>query len=195
MKAFKGYEAKVTAGQDKLPVGNYPVRIISAEEQRYDWGNVLVLKFDIADGDYIDYYTNRYNRRQSDSEKYKGFFRVNIPTGDGSDKDKWNVHRFNNIMGCLERDNPGFKWNWDEKRLSGLKTGMVFRSREWAYDGNTGFYTEPYAIVPISMLEQTNTPKPKMLTNEQKLANGIRITMDTDEEFDTIDNGAGDLPF
>jgi hypothetical protein len=186
MEAFKGYEAKATEGGDKLPVGNYKVRIIDAAEVTYSWGNVLQIRFDIDDGPFKDYYTNRYRNRQNKDENYKGVFRLTVPKGDDTDKDAWNIRRFNNAMGVLEKDNPGWKWRWDEKKLSGLKCGMVFRSKEWEYNGKTGFYPEPYNLASRDVLDMIATPAPKRLARSIDIAN---------DEFVAVDSSAGDLPF
>lgn len=196
MKAFKGYEPKVNTGNfDRLPVGNYIVKILAAKEQAYTWGSVLLIQFDIAEGEYAGYYTDRYNNRQNKEEKYKGVFRLNVPKADGSEKDKWTMAKFNHCMGCLEADNPNFTWKWDESKLKGLKAGMVFREKEWAYDGKTGTYPEPFNLARIDDIEKglVRTPKPKLLSEEEKQAAGLP-NIDVDE-FTEINSDAGDLPF
>jgi hypothetical protein len=45
-------------------------------------------------------------------------------------------------MWAIEQSNPGYTWDWDEKKLKGKKIGVIYRNREWEYNGNTGWTTE-----------------------------------------------------
>ena len=53
MKKLKGYEsAKPYSEQERLPAGGYILRVLNVEYQENDWGDVIILSFDIAEGEY-----------------------------------------------------------------------------------------------------------------------------------------------
>ena len=53
MKAFNGLEIKKSVGaSDPLPAGGYVANILNAKVEEYSWGEVLVISFDIAEGEY-----------------------------------------------------------------------------------------------------------------------------------------------
>ena len=57
MKPFNGFEAKKAAGaRELLPAGGYVAKILNAEEVSYDWGNVLLISFDIIEGPFKDFF-------------------------------------------------------------------------------------------------------------------------------------------
>ena len=52
MKAFNGLEIKKSAGaSEPLPAGGYVAKILNAKVEEYSWGEVLVISFDIAEGE------------------------------------------------------------------------------------------------------------------------------------------------
>lgn len=143
MKAFNGYEAKRSgSGRETLPAGGYICKILSAKEESYKWGNVLVLAIDVDEGEYKGIWKRDYDNNTNEDKKWRGTFRINIPKDDGSEQDAWTKRTFNNAMWAIEQSNPGYTWDWDEKKLKGKKIGVIYRNREWEYNGNTGWTTE-----------------------------------------------------
>lgn len=143
MKKFKGYsEAKVISQQDRLPVGGYVLEIKNAEVKEYDTCSVLVFSFDISEGDYKGFYAENYRNQSGEDKKWKGNFRLYIPTEDGSEKDEHTIRRFKTAIVDIEESNPGYNWDWDESKLKGKKIGGVFRNKEYSYKGSKGFFTE-----------------------------------------------------
>ena len=90
MKAFSGFAPEKSSSREQLPVGGYIAKILNAEEVTYDWGSVLLISFDIAEGDYKDFFKKDYDAQQSEDKKWRGTYRLNIPKDDGSEKDGWN---------------------------------------------------------------------------------------------------------
>jgi len=187
MKQFGSY-AKVQAYSDieKLPVGGYIVGILDAQEIGYDWGGVLEIKFDIAEGDFKNYYTEQYKGSQMEDKKYKGVYRMNIPKEDGSQQDEWTARRFKTDIQSIEDSNPGFHWDWDEKKLVGKKVGAVFFEKEWAFDGKTGFFTALHSFRSVETIKagKFKIPNAKLLKNKPASAD-VFVEVDDD----------GDLPF
>lgn len=165
MKAFNGFEAKKSAGREILPVGGYVAKILNAEEVTYDWGSVLLVSFDVIEGDYRDFFAKDYKAQDSEDKKWRGTYRLNIPKDDGSEKDGWTKRTFGNAMWAIESSNPGYHWNWDEASLKNKVVGVLFRNREWEMNGNTGWTTECCAMTSVDDIRQGTfkTPKDKPL--------------------------------
>lgn len=188
MKQFSGYEAKKAVSRENLPVGGYVAKIMNAEEISYSWGAVLLVSFDIAEGQYKDFFANDYKGQDREDKKWRGTYRLRIPNDDGSEQDGWSKRSFNNAMYCIEAGNPGYHWNWDETTLKGKTVGVLFRNKEWEKDGKTGWFTECCALACIGDIRDGNfkMPKDKPLNDKQTSSRG----------FAEIPSGSDDdLPF
>lgn len=189
----KGYEnAKPIVSQERLPAGGYVLKIMGTEVQEYSWGNVLVLSFDVAEGEHKDYYAENYRNQIMEDKKWKGTFRMNIPLGDGSDKDNYTMSRFKTNMDAIEDSNPGYHWDWDETTLKGKLTGALFNNKEYDMNGKTGFYTNCHSLLPAEQIRKGKftVPKDTLLKKEKDVPSRFG-SVDDYEEIDTD----GDLPF
>lgn len=137
-----------------LPVGAYVCEIKNVKIEGVDPDQQMVLRLEIVEGDYTNYYTNRYNfdvqrnaSQQHYGTKYKGDFRLNIPNPANTKREhpEWDVFTFNNMVFCVESSNEGYKWNWDEKTLKGKKVGINVRAG--TYNGNP--YTTIGKLEPV----------------------------------------------
>ena len=79
MKAFVGFKPEKSASREQIPAGGYIAKILNAEEVTYDWGSVLLISFDIAEGDYKGFFKKDYDAQQSEDKKWRGKFRVTWP--------------------------------------------------------------------------------------------------------------------
>lgn len=172
MKQFSGYKAEKSTSKERLPIGGYVVQILNAEVKDYDWGSVLLFHFDIAEGDYAGFFKADYDSQNREDKKWRGTFRLNIPKDDGSERDEWSKRSFGNAMYCIENGNPDYHWNWDETTLKGKMAGMLFRSEEWEYEGNTGWSTRACAFACVNDIRNGNfkMPKDKPLKNKTTTA-------------------------
>lgn len=189
MKAFNNYENTVAASENKkLPAGGYEIGILGAEEKTYDWGSVLEIKFDICEGEYKNFYTNQFKASTVEDKKYKGTYRINVPKDDGTDMDEWTKRKFKRDIEAIEASNPGYKWDWDEKKLKGKKVGAIFFEKEYEFNGTHGFFTTCHSFKGINDIKSGNfvIPKPKLLK-------GSAATAPANDPIDEIDDD--DLPF
>lgn len=187
MKPINNFEkVQVFTEIEKLPVGGYIIGITGAEEIEYSWGSVLEIKFDIAEGEFKNYYTNQYKNTQIENAKYKGTYRMNVPKDDGSDMDEWTTRIFKSNIVAIEESNNNFHWAWDEKQLVGKKVGAIFFEKEWEFDGKTGYFTTLHSLRSVQNIKdgKYKIPKPKMLKNKTTETSSI-------VEIDNLD----DLPF
>jgi hypothetical protein len=169
MKKFGGYDsAEAYKEQERLPVGAYILKILSAEEKSYDWGSVLIVSFDIDDGDYEGHYQADYKAQTNEYKKWKGNIRINLPKEDGSEKDGWTLRAFKTTIAAIEESNSGFHWDWDEKKLKGKLIGGLFRNKEYEYNGKTRFFTECCRLISVDAVKKGKykLPEDKLLTNK-----------------------------
>ena len=119
MKPFGGYKAERQTAREQLPVGGYVAKILEAKELEYDWGNVLMLSFDIIEGEHKDFFKADYNAQQHEDKKWRGTYRLNVPKDDGTEKDGWTKNTFNGAMWAVEQSNPGLSLGLGRGQLKG----------------------------------------------------------------------------
>lgn len=194
MKKYSGYDtAKPYEETQKLPTGGYIIKIWDAEEVHYDWGDQLLISFDIAEGEFKDFYGDQYRNSQLEDKKYKGVYRIYLPKEDGSQQDEWTTRRLKTEMTAIEDSNPGFHWDWDEKKLKEKKVGAVFFEKEYDFNGKRGFFTTLHSFRSVEKIKNGDykLPDPKML---DKPGNSGAVASDSDD-FAELGTDDGELPF
>ena len=143
MKQFKDFKSeRSSTGRETLPAGGYVCQILSAKVEENDWGSTLVIAHDVCEGDYNGIFKRDYDNNTMENKKWRGTFRLKLPKDDGSEQDAWKKRSFNNFIWAVENSNPGYSWAWDEKTLKGKKVGLLYRNKEWEYNGRSGWTTE-----------------------------------------------------
>ena len=166
MKKWNGYETtQVMGGKKKLPVGAYVCKVLEAREESYGWGSVLVIHFDIAEGEYKGFYQEQYNK-QDKNKKWKGVYRISCPTDDGTPKDEHIKKAFKTFIHHIETSNKGYTWDWNETTLRGKQFGGVFGEKEYEIDGNSGFFITMRYTCEVDRLDKVQLPKPLMLKKD-----------------------------
>ena len=187
MKEPKGYkEAKPYADQERLPAGGHPIAINAAKVESMEWGEVLIIQFDISEGEHKDFFKENYLAQTGEDRKWKGNLRLSLPKEDGTEQDNWTLRSLKTNMLALEDSNEGFRWNWDESSLKGLVCGALFRDKEYEYNGKSGFFTECFRLMDLEKVRSGSfkTPEPKMLP--KKSAAGYPSGLEISDE---------DIPF
>lgn len=153
MKRLNGYEqAQAYTNPDRLPVGGYVLKILNVDYQCNDWGDVIVLSFDIAEGGFKDFFANNYKSQTGEDKKWKGTYRLMVPADDGSEKDEWKMRRFKTVLTNIEESNSGYHWNWDEQTLKGKIIGALFNNKEYEYNGRHGFFTNCHSLTSVERI-------------------------------------------
>lgn len=170
MNKISNWEQVVTKGEGgnpKLSPGVYLVRILRVEddEQR----EVLKIEFDIYDGQFKDYFTNKFKMdKESPNNKgkkvmYQGTY--------------WQTTRAENagylkrFITCIEHSNTGFKWNPEDPRpqsLVGKILALSFGETETRMpDGTVKMLVKPrFPYSAKAFHEGTiQTPLPRMLAH------------------------------
>lgn len=196
MKPYEGYKAERSqSGIDAIPAGAYIAKIMGAEVAEYSWGDVLIISFDIAEGEYKGHFTAKYKADKGSQygQKWKGTFRLNIP----SEKSRYpesDKRAFGNAMWAIEQSNRGYTWSWKEETLKGKTVGVLFRNREWEKDGNTGWTTECCTLLSADDVRSGNYKPAKDKPLKQSAAAPQASPAETAAAVaDTISDD--DLPF
>ena len=190
MKAFNGLEIKKSvSASEPLPAGGYVANILNAKVEEYSWGEVLVISFDIAEGEYKDFFSKQYKENTREDKKWKGNFRLTVPN-EGNQYFESQKRTFGNAIWAIEESNPSFRWAWDENALKGKMVGVLFRNFEWAMEDRTGWSTEACTFVSVEDVRTGNFKQPKDKPLRNKATNNATVN-----SFAPIDDADDSLPF
>ncbi len=199
MKRLGGYEAaKAYSDQERLPVGGYVLKILDVKYQTNEWGDVILLSFDIYEGEQKDFYAANYRAQTGEDKKWKGVYRLRVPKDDGTEQDSWTMRRFKTVITAFEESNSGYHWNWDEQTLKGKLIGALFNNKEYEFNGRSGFFTNCHSLVAVEKIRsgKFEIPADTLLKNKQGAAIPAAGPMNGDG-FLPIPDGVDDedLPF
>lgn len=153
MKKLNGYEkAQVYTDRERLPVGGYVLKILDVKYQENSWGDVIVLSFDVLEGEQKDFFKNDYRNQTGEDKKWRGTYRLRVPADDGSEKDEWTMRRFKTVITNFEESNSGYHWDWNEQLLKGKIIGALFNNKEYEFNGRHGFFTSCHSLIPAEKI-------------------------------------------
>jgi hypothetical protein len=126
-----------------LPKGAYVIRILGAKEEPKKNGKTgtnLVIAFDIAEGEYANFYNKQFEGNSDENKKWPndGTYYLNVP-GDDSPAYVWT--NWNSFFADLEDSNNGFVFSGDVKSLKGKLIGGKFANDQSSYNGNVYDHT------------------------------------------------------
>ena len=167
IKKYNGFEAKTSSAREILPAGGYVAKIVSAKAEETQYGDRLIVAFDIAEGEYAGFFKRDFDGNTNEDRKWRGTLRLSLPTDDGTEIDGWRVRSMNNFAGALEESNDGYTWDWNETKLKGKLLGVLFRNKEWEMNGRTGWTTEACSSTSAQRIRdgKFKVPKDKPLAN------------------------------
>ena len=166
MKKFD-FEKKRTEGFKAIEPGGYVCKIMNAEVLPYSWGEVLKLDFDIAEGEYKDYYFNQYQNNTNEDKHWQGNIRITVPD-ESNQYYESQKKKFGNMIACIEESNSGYAWDWDEKKLKNKMVGLVFGNEEYSFNGYEGWKAKAKLFVSVDDIRNNkfSIPKDKPLKNK-----------------------------
>ena len=199
----KGYEAKESTGASrKLPAGGYICRIMNAKMEiaKSSGLPMVVMQFDICDGEYNNYYHDEYGNdmKYRPNAKYQGVAR--IPAVDAEGKAR---RGFNSFCGAVEKSNDIKLPNEDTAFLNVLRNktvGIIFGREEVRFDdGNTAMVTKPQFYRSVQTIESGDydIPKDKLLeptSPSDSIISGVNDLFG-DIPVDTFSAAEDDIPF
>lgn len=190
MEKIEGYdEAEALTGEyEKLEAGGYVCKIVNAKEEKSRSGKrMLVIAFDIDEGEHKEYYKRRFEeaKKVATADKpgrWQGTYRQMLEGEKAAGYVK-------GLMTILAKSNNGFVWDWNEEKLKGLKFGGLFGREEYIkYDGSSGFSTKLRFIRSVDTIKdgKYEIPQDKLLPERG----------DSFDGFETVSGDMGDnLPF
>ena len=154
MKRYDVKPEKPSGGRETLPAGGYVCSIMNAKVESNDWGDTLVIAHDVCEGEFSGIFKRDYENNPNEDKKWRGTFRLKLPKDDGTEQDGWKKRSLSNFLWALEQSNPGFAFDWDEKKLKGKKIGLLYRNKEWEYNGRSGWTTEAAGTESIDNIRE-----------------------------------------
>ena len=138
MKPIQEYELVNEAGEYKrLPAGIYGVvitNVVDVPQSEY-----LEVYCDITKGEYANYFKTLVANGMKDTSRSSRSYKTNA------------LPFFKGFITAVEKSNPNYKWNWDEKTLIGKNVIAVFGEEEYKdNDGNVKVSTK---VVEFRSLE------------------------------------------
>lgn len=166
MQKPAGYDqAEAFTGFKVIPPGGHICKILKAEVTSTQTGREkMILFFDIAEGDYAGYYLEQYNRKKSNNPESNWQGTFHQLTEDNS------LPYFKGMIESIEKSNPGFEFNWDERTLVGKLFGGVFGQEEYeSRDGEIKLSTKLRFIRTVDDVRKgVEIPKIKTVNGEYR---------------------------
>ena len=147
MKKFSKFEtAQIKTGSvfDQLPKGAYVIKIsgTKVEANKSGEGEHIKIMFDIAEGEYKDFYKKQYEAMTGEDKHWPYDGVHNLPAPDDSSP-QWMINSFGTFVAALEDSNEGYHWNWEEGTLKGKLVGAKFRNVQSEYNGKVYDHVKP----------------------------------------------------
>ena len=121
---------------EALPKGAYVIKILSAKTTQSSWGeDQIAIAFDIAEGEYKDFYKGQFDRNTSEDKKWPidAIYYLTIPHDGCAD---YVVTNYDSFFADLEDSNGGFVFAGDTKSLRNKLIGGKFHIEQTSYNGN-----------------------------------------------------------
>ena len=186
MEMPKDYEETVgfTGEFETIKLGGHICKIISAKVEKSRTNkDMLVIAFDIVEGENEGYYQRRFDEAvkfNGINAKWQGVHRLMITDNEG----KCNKF-FKGFMTSVEASNQGYKFTGDESTLKDKKFGAIFGREQYeALDGTYKFATKIRFVRSIDNIKNAEIPEDKLLPPKSDIAF---------EEY--ASNESNDLPF
>lgn len=177
MKIIENYDLINEAGElKKLPAGPQICRIVEV--------------LDVPDKEYLDVYFDI-----ADGE-FKGYFKT---LQDNTGKNYGRITRsykssalpfFKAFITAVEKSNPGYKWDWNERGLSGRLCVVNFRDEEYLSDGQIKVMAKADEIRSIPALRAG-----EILVKPLKKLEIVQQPVEESRNLDKIEIPDDELPF
>lgn len=186
-----------TGDYENLKLGGHEVVIKNAYEYTGMTGNTsLKIEVDIAGNDeQKGFYQKQYDNNTNSDKKWPSASCKYISLKE----DDTCVAMFKGFTTCIEKSNPGYTWNFDEKTLIGKKICGVYGLEEYEkQDGTIGTATKLVQFRSLDKLNEIKIPKVKLINGtfvdyEDYKNKSVKIANDLFGDVVEIDSDS--LPF
>lgn len=133
MQQYRNWNNVQAAGEFKaLKPGGYILQIKAAREEMSKNNNpMLVIAFDIAEGEFKGYYNDLFakNRKWPNG----GVYRIMLPVDNGSEDDNKQMSKLKGFINAVAESNRNYNPNeyWNIEQLKGKLIGGLFRREEY----------------------------------------------------------------
>lgn len=195
---WENVEAKGMEDFKSLPIGAYECVIRKAEVYKNPTSGKesFRVQVDIASGEYKGYFQKRYDNNTSSTKTWdNNSTRYLAFEGD-------NVSYFKGFITCIENSNPGYKWDWDETKLTGKKICGVYQYEEYEnQEGKRG------VKIRLNKFRSLDKMKDIEVSYNVKLLDGTYMDIDdynekkenatAEEIFESsiVETDSGEIPF
>ena len=205
MRPITGYsEATATNfnGGERLPAGGYVIRILDVKEESTKWGGeVIIMRFAIAEGEFVRFYQKQYDNASDEYKKWKGTYRLNIPQQKGNTED--DIKKYKRSLGFFKSQSEAINKSnginidcskeWDVSVLKNKIVGMVFGNKEWEMDGKSGWFTNPDHMLTIEEIREGKFKIPADSPLQKNETSTTTASSSVPEGFDELDSAP--VPF
>lgn len=153
----------------RLSAGGYICVILACKKEKSKNGKeMLVVNFDIAEGEFKGFYMDKYKNAPRDNAnpvepKWKGKYYI-VLEGEGYEG------RLKAFITSIEESNEGYTWDWNEENLKGKRFGGIFREEEFLYNGEVLTNAKLWQVRSVKKIIDGDfeVPKKKELPEEEK---------------------------
>lgn len=121
---------------ERLPKGAYVCKIMGIEEKQSKKGNpMVVIYWDIAEGEYKDFYMTQFKENTSEDKhwSYDATMYLSVPY-EGCVP--YITEAWDTFWADIEDSNNGYVFEGDEKKTEGKTFGAAMRNEQTEYNGN-----------------------------------------------------------
>lgn len=152
---------KADYGEGKrLQAGGYVCKVMACKQEMSKNNKLmLVVNFDIAEGDSKNYYLERYKNAPRDNNtmqepKWQGKYYILL---EGENYEG----RLKAFTTSVEESNEGYTWDWDEKKLEGKLFGGIFREEEYVYNNEIRSNVRIWQVRSVKTIREGNFDVPR----------------------------------
>ena len=178
---------------ERLPKGAYVIKIkdVKEEENRSGSGTHLTICFDIAEGEYKDYFQTMMENSTSEDKKWPFDARYYITVPDDDSKsfvwDNWNT-----FFADLEDSNGGFVFSGDLKKLKNKVIGGKFFIEQSEFKGKIYDHTR---LKWTCVADDVRNGKAGRLPNDKLISSSSNLAEDSDGFVSVPEGTEEDIPW
>ncbi len=157
-------------GAKRLSAGGYICKVMACKVETSQRTNkqMLVVNFDIAEGEFKDFYLEKYKNAPRDNHnpvepKWAGKYYI-VLEGEGYEG------RLKAFTTSIEESNQGYTGDWNEENLRGKLFGGIFREEEFIYNGDVLSNAKLWQVRSVKTIREGNfdIPRKKEVTDEER---------------------------
>ena len=161
----------------RLKAGGYVCVILAVKQEKSQKSGkeMLVINFDIASGEYKNFYMDKYKNAPRDEKnpvepKWSGKYYI-VLEGEGYEG------RLKAFITSIEESNQGYTWDWNEESLRGKMFGGIFREEEFLYNGEVKTNAKLWQVRSVKTITEGNfeIPRKKELSPDETASNNASL--------------------